>query len=202
MAKKVMAPCSVCIGSTSHEVVHDVSWHTEDGYETNATLQCGGCGTVCLGKFFRDVNGDVDAKYYPSPVSRRKPPWIYNLEDQNLGDLLGEIYAAVDGGQHRLAAMGIRALLEQVMVVKAGDEGTFEKNIDKFQEMGFISLIQRDAMKETIEVGHGAIHRAFAPNEKELNKSLDIVEGIMAAVFDHIKAAGTLANRVPPRKKP
>jgi hypothetical protein len=36
--------------------------------------------------------------------------------------LLSEIYEALDGGQHQLAAMGIRALLEQVMIVKVGGD--------------------------------------------------------------------------------
>jgi hypothetical protein len=32
-----------------------------------------------------------------------------------------EVYAAVDAKQYRLAAMGIRAALEQVMIMKVGD---------------------------------------------------------------------------------
>jgi Domain of unknown function (DUF4145) len=154
-----------------------------------------------------------NAVYYPSPVSRQKPSWLWTLAsfppnpgDENLGDLMHEIYQAVDGGQHRLAAMGIRALLEQVMISKIGDDGTFQQKMERFQERGFISLIQRDAMRETIEVGHAAMHRSFAPTAKELNKALDIVEGIMAAVYDHSEAALTLAKRVPPdgrkRQKP
>jgi len=41
-------------------------------------------------------------------------------DDAALGSLLHEIYQAVHGGQYRLAAMGIRALLEQIMVSKVG----------------------------------------------------------------------------------
>jgi hypothetical protein len=48
-----------------------------------------------------------------------------------IADLLTEIYAAVNGGQHRLAAMGIRALLERVMINKVGDQGTFRGNLDE-----------------------------------------------------------------------
>jgi hypothetical protein len=44
-----------------------------------------------------------------------------------------EVYRAVDGGQHRLAAMGIRALLEQVMIMKVGDVPTFNAKLDEFR---------------------------------------------------------------------
>jgi len=95
--------------------------------------------------------------------------------------------------------MGIRALLEQVMISKVGDLKTFEEKMDAFQKNGFVSLIQRDAMRETLEIGHAAMHRSFKPTERELNIALDIVEGILAAIFDHSEAAATLAKRVPPR---
>jgi hypothetical protein len=52
-------------------------------------------------------------------------------DDAALGSLLHEIYQAVHGGQYRLAAMGIRALLEQIMVSKVGDLGSFEKQLDR-----------------------------------------------------------------------
>jgi hypothetical protein len=71
-----------------------------------------------------------------------------------LGSLLHEIYQAVHGGQYRLAAMGIRALLEQIMMPKVGDLGSFEKQLDAFEKAGYISFIQRDTMKATLEVGH------------------------------------------------
>ena len=58
----------------------------------------------------------------------------------SLGDLFLEIYQAVCGGQLRLAVMGVRALIEQVMIHKVGDNGSFVKNLDAFQKAGYISL--------------------------------------------------------------
>jgi hypothetical protein len=98
--------------------------------------------------------------------------------------------------------MGIRALLEQVMIAKIGDVGGFDKKLDAFQKAGFISLIQRDAMRATLDVGDAAMHRAFEPDGKELNTALDIVEGVMSAIYSHREAAEKLADRIPPRKAP
>lgn len=208
--KKVEAPCSICVRETAHEVLFESSQGSEEHVETNAMLRCGGCGEISLGRQIRHLpNGELEQHYYPSPVSRQKPSWLVALGmgwlggtgENKLAELLHEIFQAVDGGQHRLAAMGIRALLEQVMIAKVGDDGSFEDKMGRFQQNGYISLIQRDAMRETIEVGHAAMHRAFSPSAYELTKALDIVEGIMAAVFDHSEVTASLAKRVPPRKR-
>ena len=68
--------------------------------------------------------------------------------------------------------MGIRALLEQVMIAKVGDIRGFNKKLDAFQEAGFISSLQRDAMRATLDVGDAAMHRAFKPTESESQTAL------------------------------
>jgi hypothetical protein len=128
--------------------------------------------------------------------------WLESRQRDFLGKLMQEIYQAVAGEQYRLAAMGIRALLEQLMIQTVGDLRTFEQKMDAFQEKGYISSLQRAAMKETLEMGHAAMHRAFTPNEKELSKALDIVEGICAVIFEHNEAATELSKRIPPKKRP
>ena len=170
-----------------------------DGY---ALLQCLGCGTISMGHQRRwGVQEWVEKKYYPSPVSRKEPDWVGdgNKKQRELGELLKEIYQAVDGGQNRLAAMGIRALLEQVMILMVGDLPTFDEKLDEFQKQGYVSLIQRDAMRATLDVGHAAMHRAFKPTEQDLKIALDVVDGIFAPIFGHKEAAEKLADRVPPR---
>jgi hypothetical protein len=124
---------------------------------------------------------------------------IGTKQENDLVSLLREIYQAVDGDQHRIAAMGIRALLEQVMVMNVGDIGGFDKKLDAFQAGGFISAIQRGAMRATLDVGDAAMHRGFKPSEDDLSTALDIVEGVMAAIYAHRQAAEQLAGRVPPR---
>jgi hypothetical protein len=152
-------------------------------------------------------------KYYPSPISRTLPDWIFYFdigfvggvvageEHETVRALLSEIYAAVRGGQHRLAAMGVRSLLEQVVIAKIGDHYSFNLNIDKFYEAGYIFLIQRDALLHLLEAGHAATHRPFAPSERDLTTLLDISEGILAAIYIHPDQAEALSKRVPPRAR-
>jgi hypothetical protein len=42
--------------------------------------------------------------------------------------------------------MGIRSVLEQVMIHQVGDHGTFGKNLDAFCSGGYASRVQRDAL--------------------------------------------------------
>jgi len=143
--------------------------------------------------------------YYPSPVSRKEPDWLFDLMlfgtvgETALVNLFEEIYATLAGGQLRLAAMGIRSLLEQTMVAKVGDQGSFTKNLDAFHEKGFISLVQRDAMSAILDAAHAVTHRSFSPKKEDLNTALDIAEGIIAAIHIHTQAATKIADRVPPR---
>lgn len=207
--RETTAPCSSCIRKTAHKVLHERSVTEEDRITTYVMLECSGCRRVSLGEQVRFIpDGTIEHNYYPSPVSRKEPDWLLfltigfseNKDDGELGALLHEIYQAVHGEQYRLAAMGVRALLERVMISKVGDCGSFENQIKAFQEGGYISSIQRDAMTATLEVGHAAMHRAYRPTEQDLTIALDVVEGVMAPLYRHRDEAKKMANRVPPRQ--
>jgi hypothetical protein len=150
-------------------------------------------------------DGSISNKYYPSPASRKKPSWwiFFGMakEEEQLSELLFEIYQAVEGGQHRLATMGIRALLEQVMIAKVGDHGTFSENMDAFQTHGYISVIQFDILRRVMDLGHGAMHRGFNPTGDELNLALDIIETMIGTIFHHHQESENLTKRMPPRPR-
>jgi len=154
-------------------------------------------------------DGSKDHDYYPSPITRKQPEWQLHLlagvhgsgKERDIGALLAEVYATVAGGQYRVAAMGIRALLEQVMILKVGDLRTFDMKLDAFQE-GYISLLQRDALRATLDLGDAAMHRAHRPSENDLMLALNIVEGVLAPIYAHKDLAIKLTESVPPRKKP
>jgi hypothetical protein len=43
------------------------------------------------------------------------------------------------------------------------------------------------------------MHRGFVPTEKDLMLALDIVEGVLAPIYDHRTEAEKMSDRVPPR---
>jgi hypothetical protein len=104
---------------------------------------------------------------------------------EKFDDLLYEIYKATENNLPRLALMGVRALLEQVMISKVGDHRKFQENLTKFHEAGYISLIQFDALDRILDGGHAVIHRGYAPQKRDLDTALDVMEGILAAIYVH-----------------
>ena len=204
--RTVLAPCSSCLRRTKHTVLHEVKQTGEEGTELNTLLECGGCSTVSLGVKSTDASGFVTHAYYPAPVSRKLPTWAVFMRlgldgdhEETLGDLLHEIHQAVQAKMPRLAAMGVRSLLEHLMIAKVGDHRSFEKNLDEFQKGGYISLVQRDAITALLDVGHAATHRSFKPTIEDLNLALDIVEGVLASIYEHGPAATKMTDRVPPK---
>jgi hypothetical protein len=125
---------------------------------------------------------------------------IYWRQQSAAKELLEEVYEAVRGQQYRLAAMGIRALFEHIIISKVGDRGTFGKNLEAFQAGGYISTIQYDSIKAILEAGHATTHRSFKPSAQDLNIMLDVFEGVVGAIEIHPSAATKLGDRVPPRK--
>jgi hypothetical protein len=164
-------------------------------------IECLGCEKVSLAMKYAADGEEVSKKYFPSPLSRMKPKWLSLLwlSDLQLAGLFDEVYEALRGGQHRLATMGIRAILENIMVAKVGDQGTFSANLEAFHAGGYISLVQRDAMADILEAGHAAMHRAYEPSEADLNTALDITEGIFAAIYVHANQAKSVTSRLPAR---
>ena len=209
--KTSRAPCSNCLDETEHNVLHSVDRSNKSDYGYDYwhfdLLECAGCKDISLRETLR-YDDWTKIHYYPSPASRKVPDWVYDLSAgvggrsaAPLGDLFLEIYQAVRGGQLRLAVMGVRALVEQVMIHKVGDNGSFAKNLDAFQQAGYVSLVQRDALNDILDAGHATIHRAYEPKAKDIQIALDITEGIMAAIFVHADAAKKVSERVPARPK-
>ena len=205
-AKKCLAPCGECKKRTYHNILHSVCRNpSSDITNRYYLLQCGGCDSVSMAHTYTSPHSK-DVTYYPSPIARILPDWMLEFEigliggekEAMIGQLLGEVYGAMRGGQYRLATMGIRSVIEQVMIAKVGDHGNFCKNLAQFYDAGYISLMQRDALDISLAAGHAATHRSFSPTEQDLDFLLNITEGILASIYIHPDQAEFISNRVPP----
>ena len=96
--------------------------------------------------------------------------------------------------------MGIRALIESVMIDKIEDQGSFYKNLTAFESEGFVSKSQRSVLEPVLEAGHATIHRSFNPSREDIVTCLDVAEGIIEAIYINEDRAAALSRKVPPRK--
>lgn len=215
--------CNEC----GHETWHSCLWtqrlrnteHSGTKWEVviqkeHIVLECRGCEAVSfviLSARSDDTEDDgapaVSERTYPPKTLREHPPWYgdllveYFFEKKPFLKLLSEVYVALQNGCPSLAVMGIRAILEAVMIETCGDQGTFIKNLNKFQDLGYISDVQRKAVEPVLEAGHATIHRAFEPTDQQALVSLDITENIVESIFVSREKAGSLKGAVPSRKR-
>jgi len=188
------------------------SWSDDEGlfgkniYEV---LKCLGCDAIKLRHTLFFVADPVPiVNYFPPSVFRKRPDWLssgklyFELEAEELfvGSLLEEIYTALQNDQRCLAAMGIRALLEQIMIAKVGDQNTFLKNLMAFEAAGYVSSKQREQLETILEAGHATIHRSFIPAKDDLIALVDITESVIAITYLHGSQVEALQKRIPPRK--
>jgi len=96
--------------------------------------------------------------------------------------------------------MLMRAAFEHTMIDKVGDQGSFAKNLSKFEEQGFIGNKQAEVVGSMLEAGHASIHRAFVPKKDDIVTLVDILEGILKVVYVHVPKADELKKRIPKRK--
>ena len=169
-------------------------------------LKCSGCDSVKL----RNTSWDTESKgkrvvYFPPATFRRQPRWMLMLwleltpDEVFVEELLQEIYVAFYQGLTRLATMGIRSLIEKIMISKTGDHGTFLKNINEFERLGYVSNIQRTRLEAILEAGHAAIHRTYSPTTEDVHTLLDITEHVVEAVYVHGDKVAELKKNIPQR---
>lgn len=210
--------CNDCGGERNHHILHTqkTAWDAEDaagvhGGTTYEMLQCAGCERVVLRErewcSEDDPRGEPRLKFYPPATFRPAPKWLtdFYLEfpagQDLLHDLLKEVYVALQNDQPYLAAMGIRSLLEQIMISKSGDHGTFKKNLAEFQNNGYVSRLQRERLETVLEVGHATIHRGYKPSKDDLLTLVDLTEVIVQTIYLHGSKVEELKKKIPARKK-
>ena len=115
-------------------------------------------------------------------------------------ELLKEIYTALQNDCRSLAVMGIRALLEQIMILRNGDKGTFRKNLEALRAEDLISTQQIEILQIVIQAGHASIHRGYRPTPQDVLHCVDITEGILRSLYLYPKKAEDLVKQVPLRR--
>jgi hypothetical protein len=205
--KTTKAHCNICDGAPNHEVLHSetASWEADEyipEINTYETLKCCGCESIKLRYtwFSRDHGCDEPTvNYWPTAIFRKLPEWWPELKDEFVRDLLQEVYVALQQNLPSLATMGVRSLLEKVMISKTGDQGSFGKNITEFEKLGYVSRIQRERLETILDAGHAAIHRTFTPSTEDIITLVDFTEHIVETVYLHEGKVEKLKKRVPPR---
>lgn len=212
--RHIQSYCEDCSGERRHEVCAEYkdSWsndeHGMSGGSTNYILKCAGCEHVS----FRSENWssedygpegpELTLRIYPkSAAQRATPSWLEEFlfsadePEQSLDAQLKEVYEAFDLGAFWICVMGVRAVIETLMIAKIGDNGSFSKNLSEFSKRGFISEPQRLALDQAIEVGSAAIHRGLKANRAKALEAIQVAENVIEAVMIQPKREARLREK-------
>lgn len=212
---KVQLYCNSCLGERNHTILfsRDVRYEEQaPESESHAyydeceyiLAECKGCEHITL--FIRHYGSDHGATYttqYPPKVIRREPQWLIELlmagsiSNPYKYDFMQEIYTALRNNTPRLAVIGTRALLEQIMIEKVGEHHSFHDNLKQFEAKGFISIVQREAVERLLEAGHASTHRGFKVPIEEVLNLMDILENLIESIY--INREKTAKMEIPPR---
>lgn len=204
--------CNTCLGETNHRVlatrekrIEEKAFPGVEWIDTYQLLECCGCEEVCFGLeeyFSEDVTEDnpgTTVTRYPPPTMRRVPAWSRELPG-TLRNLLAEVYSACAFDARKLAAMGIRALIDEVANDKVGDIGCFKKKLDALTAGEFLSSYQTEVIDAAFDAGSASMHRAFCPSVDVLTNLLDIVEHLLQGTYVLPGVAANLKKATPKRQ--
>lgn len=200
VTEKMKAHCNTCGGERNHLVLNEIKKGGEEivdgGYsiswgDTYYVLECGGCENVrvlrrswCSEDIDFEGNLEINETYYPSSIFRPLPKWFSSLDcEWHITKLVRETYQALQNDAPSLAAMGVRAIIEAIMIDKVGDNGSFKGNLKTFQAKGYISSFQLEILEAALELGHASIHRGFIPEKHQIEFALDILENLLHGLY-------------------
>ena len=206
--KITQASCTDCGLGRDHFVLREHEHEDADDYAQYWTkhqmIECCGCHRIGLkrirGATCLDEN-EVD--YFPPAVSRKKPSLVAEIADApvDLLELLDEVYNALNANNLRLATMGARAVLDVMIVDKVSDVGTFEQKLKALVTEDFITKKQRMFLEAALDAGNAAIHRGHFPTVGDVNRLMNIVEGLLAQIYTLPGDGEELAKSTPQRKR-
>ena len=212
--------CSNCHRETWHNFLFEKNYQDDNPegyhhYSKSIVTECSGCEQPhYFWSSWIQNNGDsevasFDEWVFPPKCLHQPPSWyidfafstaLYEDEDaKHVFDILREVNSALEKSCPRLGVMGIRAIVEHIMISKVGDHGSFKKNLDKFQTDGYISKIQGESVEHILEAGHATIHRSHAPSEGEFVAALEIVEGLIESIYINPNKSKWVSHRVKAR---
>jgi hypothetical protein len=181
-------------------------------------LECCGCGRVYFRRDYwfsewevvvdnpytgqPEIEGGVETTYWPAPAQRKAPEWIGKIEkaDKTLGNLLTEMYTALNSDLLVLAAIGARTAFDRSSeLLQVEPTLPFAKKLDELVAIGKIGKDERGTLEILVDAGSAAAHRAWVPKAKELNTMMVIVEAFLYRAFILDDRLQKLKAAVPPK---
>jgi hypothetical protein len=177
-------------------------------------VDCSGCNTPSFRlrswSEFDDYR-DFDTGEFPLhkenvtrfPVTETYMPhqWMPRLPYEERR-LMQWVYDAVNSRSLTLAAIGLRMVIERVIVTRVGErenEGLKGK-LGRFVVEGFAGTRETEVLYAVIDAGSAAAHRGYAPSGVDMDTMIRVVESLLQRLYVFEYEASQLKSRTPQRE--
>ena len=131
--------------------------------------------------------------------TQNRVEWYKELDDK-MAHIVDEIDTAIQAGLRSLSLMGIRALIEAMMISCIGDDKkTFKKNLDELCKQEYISKRNAEFLFIVIDAGSAVIHRGHIPSDEDVKTCIDMVKNLMEQVYVIHPKLDAMNKRTPKR---
>jgi len=183
--------CNSCKNSTWHEIEVTYSVDREDDlfgcpqkYEAEI-LRCCGCDQITFKLIrhpfeFQDKKDEPEEELFPERGYKQRERRYFFRLPKDVHSLYTETLSAHDMGLGLLSTVGLRALIEAIVVDKV-DKQYYKNNLESKID-ALANTFQPDTIKTLQEfrsMGNKAIHAKIAPDKLDIHRALYVVEGIM-----------------------
>ena len=206
-ATVVRVRCDACSGGKRNHLVVaeyvDEFANEEDGYFETTTYQicrCQGCDAIRFREESEICGQHMGEEVFPELKQHRRSvvPELKGLP--NVGRVYTETIAAFEAGAHILTGAGLRAIVEAICIQQKVKGKDLQERIDQLVETRLLAKPQADLLHEERYIGNSALHEIDPPTEKHLSLGLEIIEGLLNAIYvlpakaDELRAARAARN--------
>ncbi|WP_075186529.1 DUF4145 domain-containing protein [Teredinibacter haidensis] len=154
---------------------------------------------MSLESFDLDVE-QSNSLFFKSNTSTGKPGW-YDLLGDTQKALILEIDIAMTNKLDALPTIGLRTLLETVMVEKIGDARSFGEKVKCFTKEGYVTPKMADALRHVLDAGNASAHRAYFPSKEDLTTCVELVKHLMHGIYILSPKVAKVAENTPKRDR-
>ena len=140
---------------------------------------------------------------FPKAPGRARPAWfeVTGAINSTLYDLLDETYKADEAGCTMLAAVGLRAALDNCFEAVGIEAGApFEQKLKALLTKGYIGETEHGLLDVLIDAGNAAVHRGWSPERQNVHLLMDVLENFIGRVFVNGERALAMREAIPQRQ--
>lgn len=149
---------------------------------------------------FELSNVENKTVFFSENTSAGKPSWYDCLCDTQKALIL-EIDQSLGNNLEALPTIGLRTLLETVMVENIGDSGGFRTKVRRFILAGYVTPKMAEALNHVLDAGNASAHRAYCPSREDLLTCVELVKHLIHGIYIVRPRVDKVAENVPKRVK-